>query len=296
MIRKTMSTRAIPSRGWQGNFHTMTSNPFLRHTLAGMARQAMREHKHMEDTTKMTIPALDADFYLVLAARHEDNGEYAEAVECLDEAIRANPDDAYCYFRRAFTRRFSGDFSGAISDMDKAVELEPDSAEYRQKRAAVVAHYLSEHDIPFEERKPYLERIEQDYLDSLERDPAVVDTVLGLLEVMLLAHKFDEAVAYAGSCAQRMALGGQRRVVLSWLTCLALIFAGEEIEDEDIAPLRDETIRVHPMTWCVAEVNGFFRAPELAEHFPEEKIAWAREIHRLFLDKFDGEPLGGRLE
>jgi hypothetical protein len=74
------------------------------------------------------MSAQDSD-YVAQGQAHLEQGDYAQAVEVLSEAIRVNPDNAKAYYYRGSAYREQGEFELAIADLNEAIRLEPEYAD-----------------------------------------------------------------------------------------------------------------------------------------------------------------------
>ena len=66
-------------------------------------------------------------------ADYYDDGQYQQAIEAYDKAIKLNPNVAIGYGHRGLSYLGLGQNERAIEDFDKAIELDPDNAEAYNK-------------------------------------------------------------------------------------------------------------------------------------------------------------------
>lgn len=172
-------------------------------------------------------------------------------------------------------------FKETIEDLNKAIELDPDRASYYYKRGGFLLEELTlNRTVTGESRDNLIERIIADYRLALEKDPADPDTWLNLLEVNLLLRRWDEAVGIYGACKQYI---GEKdnRLVRSWLGCLALLFAGDPLEKEDMDLLSDEEVKIYldNRVWRVSLFLDEIRNKQ------ENNGKWVEmnRIHKLFI-------------
>lgn len=76
------------------------------------------------------------DVYIDRAELKRDLGDYRGAIQDFSKAIELNPNDAYAYMLRGFTKIKLADQQGAIQDFNKAVELSPSNSIFYTARAA----------------------------------------------------------------------------------------------------------------------------------------------------------------
>ena len=93
------------------------------------------------------------------------DGDYDKALPLLEEAVRASPDVAKCWWALGHVLLNSGDFDVAISRFEKAVELDPDDLLFALDIAKSL-EMLGE----FERAQPVLERIVE--LDPSSKEAA----------------------------------------------------------------------------------------------------------------------------
>lgn len=62
--------------------------------------------------------------YNINGVNNADNGNYSEALEFFNKAIKINPNDAVSYFNRASVKMHLGDIKGARIDFKKAEKLQ----------------------------------------------------------------------------------------------------------------------------------------------------------------------------
>jgi tetratricopeptide (TPR) repeat protein len=89
-----------------------------------------------------------------------EQGDFEQAVNTYDEAIRLNPQDANAYYQRALARRGDGDADGAMADLNEAVRLDPNFEEAFYARGRI-----------YFDRKNYEGAI-TDYSEAIRIDPS----------------------------------------------------------------------------------------------------------------------------
>jgi hypothetical protein len=113
---------------------------------------------------------------------------------------------------------------------------------------------------------------------------------LGLIEIDLLRYDWEMAISDYGAC-KSFIRSDINHLVRSWLGCLALILAGDVVDDEDCIFLDDPLIRLEKRHWCVAEIENLF--VNLAQQgFSYERLELGKRIHEKFLNHFDEPPMG----
>ena len=70
---------------------------------------------------------------------YSDQGDYENAIEAYDEAIRLDPQDAYAYNNRGNAYKYLGKYERAIQDFDEAIRLAPDDADAYHNRGNAYA-------------------------------------------------------------------------------------------------------------------------------------------------------------
>jgi tetratricopeptide (TPR) repeat protein len=88
------------------------------------------------------------------ANRARVNGDYEAAQPLLEQAVRACPDAAPCWWALAHVLLNTGDFDRSISRFEKAIELDPENQRYLVDLARSL-EMLGE----YERAKPLLERV-----------------------------------------------------------------------------------------------------------------------------------------
>ena len=83
---------------------------------------------------------LSAEDFFDLGTAFYQQGEYKQAIERYDRAIKLNPKNTDAYNNRGAAKNDSGDYQGAIADYDKVIELNPkDAMAYSNRGAAKLA-------------------------------------------------------------------------------------------------------------------------------------------------------------
>jgi len=219
-----------------------------------------------------------------------DAHQYAEALQLYNHIVANAEPASHLLQRRGWLRRLSGDFDGAVADYDRAIALSPDDATLYCDRGACLAHRMSSlQGVDRPEKSACLEQIVADYRAAVERDPANASAWLALVEVRLLQHDWDGAIADYALC--RLSINSEQyQLVRAWLGGLATCLSGDPVEREDLALLLDKGICLHHTSWCVAEIESLL--DELAEAgMNRPALANARELHELFLGHFDEAPI-----
>lgn len=248
-----------------------------------------------------------AEHYLDLQSKTEEvDLLYLEkALEFYNQVIENAPLHPYYFIMRAnvkmvlASRSVSYELDDAIRDTDKAIELDPDNGTYYWMRGVCLSKKLSEAQRLSEEknissldRKQLLKMIVTNYKASVERDPSNAEVWLSLLESDLLLHNWDDAISTYGSCKPYMK-DKEDPLVRAWLGCLALVFAGDSIEEEDKKLLHDQTIKLESDI-RVSNISFFLNEIRDKEEY-KEKWKKAMEIHYLLIDHIDKSNTGYEL-
>jgi len=217
-------------------------------------------------------------------------GQLPDALILYDRIIEQSRPASYLLQRRGWLRRLTGDFTGANADYDQAIKLSPDDASLYCDRGACLSHRMSNMpDLDRQMKMECLEQVVDNYQACVERDPTNASAWLALVEAYLLQHDWDMAIATYALC-QPYINTDQYLLVRAWLGCLAMCLAGDDINDEDEAPLHGVSIRLGPTTWCIAEIDGLLDELKSAQGITQ-KVALAIKIHQRFLGNFDEEPI-----
>jgi len=216
-----------------------------------------------------------------------------QALKCYDQIIE-NSHPHPSYFNARATIKYIiaiglaryDDIDEAIDDINKAIELDPDRGDYYQERGQFLKEkgYKSK-GISDIEKRQLLERAVADYKKCKEKDPTNSQVWLGLIEMNIIAHNWDDAISTYGQCKEYMK-DQKEKFVRSWLGCLALALAGDPIEEEDKKPLYDQTIRDMPNIHRVVTI-GLFLNKIYEDKSLKEKWKKANEIHERFMNHFD---------
>ena len=88
-----------------------------------------------------------------------------------------------------------------------------------------------------------LKKITSDYKSCLSRAPTETAAWLDLIAINIISCNWDEAISLYGQCNSYIK-DKVNQLYRSHLGCLAFIFAGDPIEEEDVKPLHDQTIQL----------------------------------------------------
>jgi len=224
------------------------------------------------------------------AESYINSKDFKQAIKYYTQIIENSDHHPYYYKRRAWIYRMNGEFDAAFDDMNKAIELDPDDSNSYWERGACYAHKLSQLiNIDKTDKTTLLKKILKDYKSSVERNPSSPEAWLAILETDMLLHNWDDAISDYGSCKSYID-SREYHLVRAWLGCLSLIFAGDNLEEEDKKLLYDKTIRLKMSHWCVSEIDSLLIELE-KEGFDDEKFKKANGIHEIFLNHFEEPPL-----
>lgn len=217
-----------------------------------------------------------------------DSKEFQKALFSYDLLIKNELPHPHYFKRRAFCHRMLKDFEKAIEDYDMALALDLDDSVSYWSRGACYNDKAFLNGIEKKERDENLYKALIDYKSSIEKDPVSQEAWLALLDIDLWLHKYDDAISHYGACKPYIK-SQEYLLIRAWYGCIALILAGDSIEEEDDKLFYDNSIRLKWYHWAVFAMDIFFNELEQMGTNPE-KIQKAKEIHNIFMNHFDDEP------
>ena len=132
---------------------------------------------------------------------------------------------------------------------------------------------------------PQLLQIISDYKSCLSRTPTETDAWLDLIAINIISFNWDEAISLYGQC-KSYTKDKENQLIRSYLGCLAFIFAGDPIEEEDIKPLHDQTIRLDTLISRGLRISHFLLIIHREEDY-KEKWNKAIEIEKILISHYD---------
>ncbi len=165
-----------------------------------------------------------------------------KALQCYDQIIESLPDHPYYFYKRASVKyqlwgiaKDKPYLEDAIHDLDEAIKLDPDNGSYYRARGLYRLEDLADRKGSIELEKAM--QIRDDFRACVSRDPSQSEIWLHQLAFSVILQDWDDAISLYGQC--RAYMESQEDTLLrSYFGCLALAFAGDPIEQEDIAPLQ----------------------------------------------------------
>jgi len=169
--------------------------------------------------------------------------ELEQSLKCYNLIINnTTPHSHYFFIRSMIKHRLALEsifynYNEAIEDINRAIELEPDRSLYYRLRGEYLSIRLTELFVTDNEKVLLLKRIIDDYYECRKRNPKDSQVWLNLMETNILMQNYDEAIVLYGSCKPHIK-NKEENLIRSWLGCLSLALAGDEIMEEDMIPLR----------------------------------------------------------
>ena len=237
----------------------------------------------------MAIPK-DTEFLVELAERFVNSSAYSSALDLYNQIIATESANPFLYKRRGFIHRMMGELDQAIDDFSHAITLDPDDSASFWERGACRSQKLSfTTDITDNERATTHTLILQDYKASVTRNPSSTEAWLAIIEIHLLMRNWDDAISDYGACMAYIT-SNEYQLIRAWLGCLALTLAGDGIEQDDEAPLNDDSIRLSRTHWCLSEIDNLLNTLN-KDTFDLQKLSIAKNIHHQFLEHFNEKPI-----
>jgi tetratricopeptide (TPR) repeat protein len=221
-----------------------------------------------------------------LANSYLDAGEPLHALEHLDTIINQGPPQPYYYMLRARAYSELNQYDKAAIDVAHAIEQEPDNATYYWQRGG----YLLSHEVhqqgqlSDQGQSKTIGKILNDYTHSLERDPTNTAAWINLIEINVIARRWDDAIANFGA-SRNYITSPAFQVIRSFLGCLALSLAGDDISDEDRWALDDMDTSVSHGLYRFREIEALLQ-DLVAEEYAPAQVGKALEIRNSFLEHF----------
>lgn len=206
-------------------------------------------------------------------------GSSKKILEYYDRIIENAPSHPIYFSERAYIKHRLSMLDSAIEDLDKAIELDQDNARYYDRRGEYLLQKLEGISGIRLKKHQLIDKVISDFKTALEKDPCLESTWLNSMYINILLHNWDECISLYGQCKPYM--DKENQLVRAWLGCLALIFAGDPLEEEDKEILYDKVIpnREHNMIKAIGEFLKKFACKE----GNDEKYEKAIGIHKLFI-------------
>lgn len=174
----------------------------------------------------------------------------------------------------------------AIEDINIAIKNDRDDGENYWRKGAFLTYNLSiKGKLSPDKRKNLLEEIIKNFKTSIEKNPTNPLLWLDIIEINIIFNRWDDAIGKYGEC-QSYIISKEHKLIRAWLGCIAMIFEGDSIQEEDLKPLHDHSIRLNKSHWYVGNINGFFQEICAAKDY-YSRCKRANEIHKIFISHFD---------
>lgn len=166
----------------------IASGAALAIAVAGLTTATIRRNLDWRDDVTLWTDVLKKDpgnirALSVLGIAYAERGDFAQARQVLDEAIRAKPGRAESYLRRGTVNMLVGDYGAALIDLNTALEKQP----------WLVFGLIYRGDV-YRETQRY-DQAEKDYQAALRINATAVDAYYGLALVYWEKKRLPEATA-----------------------------------------------------------------------------------------------------
>ena len=227
-------------------------------------------------------------YLLQRAQESADTQNFLQALNYYNILIDNDKAEPEYFRRRAYVHEMMDNINLAINDINRAIELEPDNNDYYWIRGVFFSYKLTIESCSEDKKNlKLLNSIICDYKASLERNPTDPVPWLNLIEYHILTYNFYDAVSLYGA-SKPYITSSKFKKIRAYLGCIALILADEEIENEDIEPLEDHSVKLNNKLWRSLELNKFLEEIGLKMNF-NQKWRSVKKIHDQFMDDFEGE-------
>jgi len=214
------------------------------------------------------------------------SGNYREALCEYDQIISAAGPNPFFYQRRAHISSRLNNWENAIADLERSIELCPDDAgNYLGLGVYMTLKLFTSGVDRLAHHNDLLLDVIHLYKECLKRDPTNESSWLNTIETYLFMRRWDDALSVYGECRPYIN-DTEHRLTRSWLGCLALALAGDEILPEDSAPLHEHRIRLPANFHDTSQVDCTLLDLKRDQYDPV-RLARAQEIHQRFLGHFD---------
>ena len=226
--------------------------------------------------------ALSAEDHFLRGNAYHESGEYQQAVNSYNEALRLRPEFTEAYYNRGNAYQHLGEYRRALADYNEALRLRPENPEAYTNRGNAYRHLgeywkaLANYNEALKLRPEFSEAYNNrgaSYADLGEHEKALAD----FTEALRLRSEFPEA--YYNRGVAYVDLGEHQKALADYNEALRL---RPEFLDPyyNLACLHSILEEIEP---CVANLE---RATELDEGFKEKgqsdpDLEWARRDERV---------------
>ena len=131
-------------------------------------------------------------------------------------------------------------FDSAIEDIKYAIQLDPNNGSYYARYGNILLYDLAE---DADETKTKIQDTIEVYKSCIHRTPTLSEAWLALIALNIIINDLDNAISCFGQC--KLYINSKKdQLVRSYLGCLSFILAGDPLEEDDMKPLFDQSIKL----------------------------------------------------
>ncbi len=119
----------------------------------------------------------------------------------------------------------------------------------------------------------------------MSKEPLEAHAWLDLIAINIVSCDWDEAIALYGQ-SEPYTKSKETQLFRSYLGCLALAFAGDPIEEEDVAPLYDQAIQLETLISRELRICAFVGRSNLG-NLQQAKREKAVQIMKMLVGHYD---------
>jgi tetratricopeptide (TPR) repeat protein len=171
-------------------------------------------------------------------------------------------------------------WDSAIADIQRCISLSPDNSQFYLSMGVYITwkHFYA-NKFRIDGNNAALKKSICFYREGLMRDPTNATAWLNIIETYLFIMEWENALSHLGMCKSYLYVK-ENKLIWTWLTCLALVLAGDPLEPDDRELLVNETFQYKTNHDC-QQIDCVISELERTRFYPE-RVKLAKEIHQLY--------------